>query len=82
MGPGNESDYVGVWRDAKMVYVLVASRGKFDQIPLEVKEHDHRAQNRGHVLSKTCASEGLTIVFQHWLESIDHTKPMFGPEPI
>jgi hypothetical protein len=68
-----DHDYVGVHSDAKVIYVRVAQRQTFDQIPLPVVEHDNRAANRGHLLSKTLESKELTVVFQHWLENIDVT---------
>jgi hypothetical protein len=68
-----EHDYVDVHGDARIVYVLVAKREKFDEIPLPAVEHDNRAENRSHLLTKTLDSTDLKVVFQHWLDSIDHT---------
>jgi len=70
-----EHDYVDVHGDARIVYVLVAKREKFDEIPLSAVEHDNRAENRSHLLTKTLDSTELKVVFQHWLDSIDHTPP-------
>jgi hypothetical protein len=67
-------DFVGVHGDAKIVYVLVADRLKFDQIPLPCVEHDNRVAKRGHLLSKTLDADQLMVVFQHWLENIEVTK--------
>jgi hypothetical protein len=36
----NENDFLSVVPEAKVVYVLVAAREKFDQIPLPAMEHD------------------------------------------
>jgi hypothetical protein len=62
-------DYVGVHGKEKMVYVLIASRAKFDEIPLPVSEHDNRAL--GKVLSKTLESTELWVIFQHWLSDVE-----------
>jgi hypothetical protein len=70
-----EHDYVDVHGDGRIVYVLVAKREKFDEIPLPAVEHDNRAENRSHLLTKTLDSTELKVVFQHWLDSIDNTPP-------
>jgi hypothetical protein len=70
----NEQDYVGVHADAKTVYVLIASREKFDDIPLPVQERDDRVHGNGLVLSKMLVTPELWVVFQHWLEDLDPTK--------
>jgi hypothetical protein len=58
-------DYVGVHGNEKIVYVLVADREKFDQIPLPAVEHDKRVAKRGHLSSKTLDSPDLMVDFQH-----------------
>jgi hypothetical protein len=65
-----QHDYVGVHGNAKTVYVLIASRAKFDEIPLPVSEHDHRALGKGHVLSKMIEAPELWVIFQHWIVDV------------
>lgn len=59
-------DYVGDPTD-RTVFVIVASREKFDKI--KRPEIDHSKREGGNkVLSKTVEQDGVMVIFQHWLE--------------
>ncbi|RKE35250.1 hypothetical protein B0G76_1311 [Paraburkholderia sp. BL23I1N1] len=72
------NDYVGVHGGSNIVFVLVADRRKFDNIPLSVREANKRAAGGGHLLVKSMhgkdAQEGsnrISVIFQHWIVSPD-----------
>lgn len=59
-------DYVSIGTP-KTIYVLMKSRSEFDQIALE--ERDHRKLAGGNaVLTKAIDKDGVTVIFQYWLE--------------
>jgi hypothetical protein len=80
-------DSVHVHGDSKIIFVLIADRKKFDDIPLTALEHDNRAEGRGHVLSKSMdgkdnggSENTVMMVFQHWLEDSDISRLLASPK--
>jgi hypothetical protein len=67
-------DHVGVHGDAKLVYVIIAERQKFDDIPLSVHYCDDRVHGNGHVLSKVATAPELVVIFQYWLADLALTE--------
>ena len=54
--------------DGKLIYLLIAKREEFDRIALPVT--DHGENDRGHVITKSVNTDGVYIVFQHWLKEL------------
>ena len=57
--------YVGV-ADPKLVYVILEDRSEFDKIGLPAEEHA-KNERGGQCVSKTIKSDGMMVVFQHWI---------------
>jgi hypothetical protein len=53
--------------DGRLIYIGVGKREDFDKIA--VPEIDHGENDRGHVLTKTVAENGVQVVFQYWILS-------------
>jgi hypothetical protein len=58
--------YVGI-ADPKLIYVLLEDRDDFDKIGLPAQEHEPNERG-GQCVSKTVKSDGVMVVFQHWIK--------------
>jgi isopentenyl phosphate kinase len=59
--------YVGVL-SPDFIFIGVAKRSDFDKIGLAMTDHGI-GERGGHCLSKALESDGVRVIFQHWIVS-------------
>jgi len=67
-----------------VVFIGIANREEFDRLAVPTKDHRHQVSERvprRNVLTKSIEADGVTVVFQHWLnaDSPDYVAELGGP---
>ncbi len=60
-------NHIGV-HSGSLVYVLMASKEDFDSITRPLTDHSI-SEMRTPVLTKSVIQEGVTVIFQYWIEN-------------